>query len=200
VRSPSIDAGERRPYTRRTVLIAAAVISIVIAVFYIAFFVVFPIGRGAVFFPSMPAHAKRMAELAAVFHGDRAVDLGSGDGRVVIALARHGAEAHGYEINPALVLLARWNIRRSGLQALAHVHWQSFWRVDLSRFQAVTVFQAGSIMKRLERKVRRELPAGARVVSDYWGFPGLPPARVDGTIHVYVVGAAGGGLGVLKLW
>jgi hypothetical protein len=171
------------------VLVAAAAISIVLTVFYLTFFVFFPIGRGAVFFPSLRSHAIRMAELAEVSAGDRAADLGSGDGRVVIALARRGAEAHGFEINPALVLLSRWNIRRSGCAGRAHVHWQSFWSVDLSGFDAVTLFQGGFIMKRLERKVLRELAAGARVVSDYWGFPTISPIHVSGTIQVYRIGS-----------
>jgi hypothetical protein len=173
------------------VLVAAAAISIIIAVFYLVFFVFFPIGRGAPFFPSLRSHVVRMARLAEVSAGDRAADLGSGDGRLVIALARWGAEVHGFEINPLLVLLSRWNIRRSGLAGQAFVHWRTFWSVDLSGFQAVTLFQAGSIMKRLEKKVRRELAAGARVVSDYWGFPTLRPVCVSGTIHVYRMGDAG---------
>ncbi len=130
-----------------------------------------------------------MAELAGVSWGDKAADLGSGDGRVVIALARRGAEAHGYEINPALVLLSTWNIRRSGVAGRARVHWGSFWRADLSPFQAVTVFQGSFIMHRLERKVLRELSDGSRVVSDYWKFPTLRPERVTGTFHVYRMGA-----------
>jgi precorrin-6B methylase 2 len=129
-----------------------------------------------------------MADLADISAGERAVDLGSGDGRVVIALARKGADAHGYEINPALVLLSLRNIRRAGLSGRAHIHWGSFWRADLSGFHAVTVFQGSFVMRRLERKVLRELPDGARVVSDYWRFPTLPAESVAGTLHRYRMG------------
>ena len=167
----------------------AAVILIVITVFYIVFFVLFPIGQGAVFFPSMRSHALRMAELSGASYGDTAVDLGSGDGRVVIALARRGAESHGYEINPALVLLSRWNVRRAGLRGRARIHWGSFWRADLGGFDAVTVFQGSFIMKRLEKKLLGELAAGARVVSDYWAFPHWKPEATLGTLSVYRVGS-----------
>lgn len=160
-----------------------------ITIFYLVFFVFFPIGRGAAFFPSMRSHARRMAELAAVSYGDVAADLGSGDGRVVIALAARGAEAHGFEINPALVFLSRWNVRRAGISGRAHVHWRSFWQADLSRFHAVTVFQGSYIMRRLERKLLRELRPGARVVSDYWRFPTLAPDVVQGTLYLYRIGA-----------
>lgn len=168
--------------------IAALLIVGVVSLFYLVFFVFFPIGQGAVFFPSSRSHALRMAELAGVSWGDKAADLGSGDGRVVIALATRGAEAHGYEINPALVLLSRWNIRRSGLAGRASVHWGSFWRADLSVYQAVTVFQGSFIMRRLEKKVLRELADSSRVVSDYWRFPNLRPEHVAGTFSVYRIG------------
>ncbi|HUI72648.1 MAG TPA: class I SAM-dependent methyltransferase [Spirochaetia bacterium] len=166
-----------------------AALLIIITVCYLVFFVFFPLGRGAVFFPSRRSHAQRMAELSGVAYGDRAVDLGSGDGRVVIELARRGAESHGYEINPALVVLSRWNVRRAGLSGRAHIHWRSFWRVDLGSFHAVTVFQGSFIMQRLERKVLRELTGGARIVSDYWKFPHVKPALVLGTMYLYRIGA-----------
>jgi len=172
------------------VITLAAAVLIIVTAFYVAFFVVFPIGRGAVFFPSIRSHALRMAELSAASYGDMAVDLGSGDGRVVIALARRGAESHGYEINPALVLLSRWNVRRAGLRGRAHIHWGSFWRPDLSAFNAVTVFQGSFIMKRLEKKLLRELAPGSRVVSDYWAFPNWRPEVTQGTLSVYRVGHA----------
>ena len=128
-----------------------------------------------------------MVELADPRHGEKAVDLGSGDGRVVIALARAGAEAHGFEINPALVLLSRWNVRRSGLARQARIHWGSFWRADLSPFHVVTVFQGGFVMRRLERKVLKELRPEARLVSDYWGLPNLKPQSLSGTLFLYRV-------------
>jgi hypothetical protein len=97
--------------------------------------------------------------------------------------------AHGFEVNPVLVLVARRNVRRAGLQDRAFIHWKSFWRADLSRFHAVTLFQGHSIMRRLETKLRRELSPGARVVSDCWGFPSLTAERVYGTVFCYRIGS-----------
>jgi hypothetical protein len=166
-------------------LYLAASILITVTFFYLVFFVLFPIGRGAAFFPSMRSHAQRMAMLSGVSYGDKAVDLGSGDGRVVIELAKRGAESHGYEINPVLVLLSRMNVRHAGLFGRAQIHWGNFWRADLSSFHAVTVFQGSFIMQRLERKVLRELARGARVVSDYWRFPNLEPELIMETVYLY---------------
>lgn len=165
-------------------ILAAAIVAVGV---YLFFFVFFPIGRGAIYDPSSRAEAEAMSRLAEVRPGEKAADLGSGDGRVVVALARQGAIAHGYEINPILVLVSRRNIRREGLGGRAFIHWGNFWRRRLSGYTLITVFQVGFVMGRLEAKLRRELPPGARVVSHYWRFPGLHPERTDGNIYRYRV-------------
>lgn len=169
----------------RGVLPAAITIAIVLVAFYLVFGVFFPLGRGAIYVPSTREKTRRMSEMSEAAPGERAVDLGSGDGRVVIELAARGAAAEGYEINPVLVLLSRANIRRAGLKGRALIHWGSFWRADLSPFQVVVVFQGSFVMRRLERKLRKELPRGARVVSDYWQLPGLAPETTGGTLSRY---------------
>lgn len=158
------------------------------ASFALVFLVFFPLGRGAIYVASSPDTTLLMAELSGAAVGEKAADLGSGDGRVVIALAQRGAEAHGFEVNPILVLVSRRNIRRAGLQARAVIHWKSFWRADFSPFQALTIFQGSAVMPRLEAKVKRELAPGARVISDCWGFPTLAPDRVSGTVLCYRIG------------
>jgi hypothetical protein len=158
---------------------------------YLIFWVLVPLGRGALYEPSSADKTELMAELAAIPPGTPTADLGSGDGRVVIAMARRGAEAHGYEINPFLVLASRRNIRRAGLQGQAFIHWQSFWSADLSPYRIVTVFQVGYIMGRLERKVLRELLPGSRVISHHWEFPTLRPEAGRYDVFVYRVAPPG---------
>jgi hypothetical protein len=163
-------------------------IAIVLSGFALVFWVFFPLGRGAVYVASTPEKTDLLAELSGAAPGEIAADLGSGDGRVVIALARRGAQAHGYEVNPVLVFLSRRNIRREGLSGRARIHWKSFWRADLSRFNVLTVFQGSFVMRRLAAKIRRELAPGARVVSDCWGLPGMTAERIHGTVFCYRMG------------
>ncbi len=160
-------------------------IAIILTAFFLVFYVFFPLGRGAVYVPSTREKALLIARLSGAGPGERAVDLGSGDGRIVIALARQGAEAHGFEVNPVLVLISLRNIRRAGLRGRAFIHLKSFWRADLSQFHVVTLFQGSFVMRRLEAKVRREGAPGARVVSDCFGFPTMTAERVEGTVVCY---------------
>jgi cyclopropane fatty-acyl-phospholipid synthase-like methyltransferase len=141
--------------------------------------------RGAPYVPSQKKTVWQMTEMANVHPGERAIDLGSGDGRVVIALARAGAEAHGYEINPLLVWLGRREIRKAGLGDRAFIHWKDFWSVDFSTFDIVTVFGISHIMGFLRRKCRKELKASARVVANSFPFSRWPHTKKVGEVYLY---------------
>lgn len=143
------------------------------------------LAQGAPFVRSRPETIQRMITLIRVQPGEKAADLGAGDGSVVIALARAGAEAHGFELNPLLVWRARRNIRRAGLQDRATVHRKNFWKANLSSFDVIAVFGIPHIMRRLEVKLRRELKPGGRVVSNAFRFPTWQPAGEDHSVYLY---------------
>jgi cyclopropane fatty-acyl-phospholipid synthase-like methyltransferase len=128
-----------------------------------------------------------MLALASVRPGERAVDLGSGDGRVVIALARTGLEAHGYEINPFLALWSLMMIRIAGVSDKAHIHWKSYWDADLSQFNVVIVFGMFHIMDELREKLEKELHPGSRVVANFFEFPVWRATAQDGRTYLYTL-------------
>lgn len=141
--------------------------------------------RGAPYVPSSDAKIASMVALAGVRPGERVADFGSGDGRVVMAFARAGAEAHGFEINPILVWLSRRKIQAAGLADRAQIHYQSFWRADAGEFDVVAVFGISHIMRGLEQKLARELKSGARVVSNAFALPSWPAARAENGVYRY---------------
>ena len=111
----------------------------------IAVVLVASIIKGAPYLPTKTKSVDTTLELSGVKDSERVIDLGSGDGKVVIAFAKTGAETHGYEINPLLVLISRYRIWKRGLSKNAHIHFGSFWSVDISAFNVVTVFGAKHI-------------------------------------------------------
>ena len=127
-----------------------------------------------------------MIRLARIQAGDRAVDIGSGDGRLVIALARSGAEAHGLEINRLLVWWANRAIKKAGLASRARTLKKDLWKTDLSSYNVVTVFGISYIMDDLEKKLDRELKPGSRVISNRFRFPNWKPVESENGIHLYV--------------
>ncbi len=143
--------------------------------------------RGAFFVPTNKAAVSSMIEGLRVEPGDRAVDLGSGDGRIVIALAGTGAEAHGYEHNPILVWWSRHKIRKAGLSGRAFIHCSNFWNNDFSGFTVVTVFGISYIMAALEAKLKKEAKPGTRIASYTFPFPTLKPLVRKNGVYFYKI-------------
>ena len=136
--------------------------------------------------PSAEERCKIMFALAEVNPGAKTIDLGSGDGRVVIGMARRGAEAYGIEIEPKRVKLSRDNLKKARLEERAQIIQASFWDIDLSSFDIITLYGISSIMKRLENKLQRELKIGTRVVSNYFEFPVWKPVRMQNHVYLYI--------------
>ncbi|MBI2041540.1 MAG: 50S ribosomal protein L11 methyltransferase [Candidatus Nealsonbacteria bacterium] len=141
---------------------------------------------GAIYVPTSRSKVEKIIEVAAIKPGDKAVDLGSGDGRLVIALAKSGAEAHGYEINPLLVALSRKNIRKEKIIDKAFINLGSFWGQDLSSFNVVAVYGMNHVMRRLEKKLKKELKPGSKIVSNGFEFPSWPPVKAEEGIYLYI--------------
>lgn len=135
--------------------------------------------------PSVKNRLDAMLDLANIQPGDKAVDLGSGDGRVVIAMAQAGAEAHGYEINPWLVLWSRYAIRRAGLKGRAFVHCKSLWHADVHDSNLVALYILDRVMPSLEEKLGKELPPNARIVSNAFQFPTWKPIKRKDNVYLY---------------
>ena len=128
--------------------------------------------RGAPYLPSKPMAIREQVEFSEARNGFRIAELGSGDGRVVVALAQAGATVHGYENNPALVAASRRRITAAGVGDRATVTRCDLWKVDYSDYDAVVVFGMSHIMKKLSRKLKSELQPGAIVVSNAFPLPG----------------------------
>lgn len=156
-----------------------------LTVFLGSAWILFWLSRGAFFVPMPRSGVERVIRLLALHAGEKAVDVGSGDGRLLIALAAAGAEAHGFEHNILLVWRSRRAIIKTGLSERAFVHWSDFWDEDFSRFNAVTIYGIPYIMRRLEKKLRAELRPSARVVSYAFPFPTWQPVSSDNQVYLY---------------
>ncbi|TSC59736.1 MAG: hypothetical protein LiPW15_756 [Parcubacteria group bacterium LiPW_15] len=140
---------------------------------------------GAIYAPTGDNNVEIIKKLAEAKPGERIVDLGSGNGKIVIAFAKDGMESHGYEINPLLVWFSRRKIKKLGLQERAFIHGESFWKADLGEFDVVTVFTLPHIMRALVPKIKKELRLGARVVANAYGFQGVEPIKKEDQVFLY---------------
>ena len=134
----------------------------------------------APFVPTPEEVVVRMLELAEITPGDVLYDLGSGDGRIVIAAAkRYGIKAVGFEIDPALVEESRITIKQEGLEHLVEIREQDIQLVDLSPASVVIMYLYPNANLRLRRAIRSQLKPGSRVVSHKFGMGDWPPVKTE---------------------
>lgn len=142
---------------------------------------------GVPFLPTHRDQARRMMEFAALRPGMRAIDLGSGAGRLLFLAAERGAVVVGYELNPILYLWTLLIIRLKGLSGRVSARCQSFYQADLSSADVVFAFLLPKPMKRLAPKLFTELKPGAVVISYAFSIPGRAPIKKEQGIFVYKV-------------
>ena len=135
-------------------------------------------GLDVPFVPTPKPIVRRMLGLAEVRPGERLIDLGAGDGRIVIAAAKEfGANALGVELHPERFAIIR-NSSASLKPSLQAVR-QNFFTTDLSNADVVTMYLLPSVNEALRKKLERELHSGARVVSHDFSIPEWTPSRVE---------------------
>lgn len=134
-----------------------------------------------------------MLRLAGVTAGDVVYDLGSGDGRLVIAAARDfGARAVGVELEPALVQTSRESALKAGVADRSRFLWQDIFATDLHEATVVMLYLGEHVNLRLRPKLLAELRAGTRIVSHKFGMGDWRPDRTlrargpDGEHGVYL--------------
>ena len=137
-------------------------------------------GKDVVWVPTSQSLADRMLDMAKVTAADYVVDLGSGDGRTVIAAARRGAQAWGIEYNPDLVILSRRNAERAGVSARARFDEADIFETDFSKATVITMFLLPDLNLRLRPKLL-DMKPGTRVVSNSFNMGDWSP---DETITV----------------
>jgi outer membrane protein assembly factor BamB len=129
----------------------------------------------AIYVPTPNDVVSKMLGLAEVQETDLVLDLGSGDGRIVIAAAReYGALATGYEIDLRLVELARLKVAQENLEQRAQIVHQDIFTLDLSQADVIAVYLPSPLLERLLPQFKKLKP-GARIVSHQFEIPGVPP-------------------------
>jgi precorrin-6B methylase 2 len=132
-------------------------------------------GGDVMWLPTPPALIEAMLDLARVTAADHVVDLGAGDGALVLAAARRGARAHGVESNPELVAAARRHAADAGLADRATFAEGDLFAADLAAATVVALFLLPGLNLALRPRLRALRP-GTRVVSNTWGMGDWAPA------------------------
>lgn len=122
-------------------------------------------GKDVIWVPTPAELVNKMLEIAEVAPKDFVIDLGSGDGRTVIAAARLGARAIGIEYNPDMVELSKRKAEEAGVSALTKFIQTDLFEYDLSEASVITMFLLPEINLKLRPRLL-DLKPGTRIVSN----------------------------------
>jgi len=122
-------------------------------------------GKDVVWVPTPDTMVQKMLDMAKVTPTDFLMDLGSGDGKTVIAAARRGVRAMGIEYNPDMVALSQRRAREAGVTNMVTFEKADLFETDLSKATVITMFLLPDINLKLRPKIL-DLRPGTRIVSN----------------------------------
>ena len=143
------------------------------------------------FVPSPNVVVEGMLKLANVHKGDRVVDLGCGDGRIVIMAAQMGARATGVDINPERIDEAQANAKKAGVEKMVSFKEGDLFDADIHDATVVTLYLLPDVNMKLRPKLLRDLKPGTRIVSHSFNMGDWKPDKeidVEGrTLYLWTV-------------
>ncbi len=143
----------------------------------------FVLAFGPPYLPTLTKSMKAALALADLKPGQSLLELGCGDGKVLIAAAQKGVQATGFELNPLLVLYCKvrcWRYRQ-----LVDVYWANFWTRPWPDTDVIFVFGLPRIMNRLNKKIVQEARKPVKLVSFAFPIPDKKPVRQQAGVFLY---------------
>jgi ubiquinone/menaquinone biosynthesis C-methylase UbiE len=142
--------------------------------------------RSTLFFPTPEEVIEKMMELANVKDDDVFYDLGCGDGRVLIKVAKEKKiRCVGIEIKRELVEEARKKVAKEGLESLIKIIHGDIFQESFSDATIVYLYLTTELNAQLRPKLERELRKGTRVISHQFEVPGWKPIKVEGVADFF---------------
>jgi len=153
-------------------------------------------GKDVIWVPTSQALIDKMLDVARVRPNDFVIDLGSGDGRMVITAAKRGAKALGIEYNSDMVELSKHNAKNEGVSDRAQFVKADIFESDFSNATVITMFLLPSINMKLRPKILNLKP-GTRIVSNSFDMEEWKPDQTENvegcsnwcTAHLWIVPA-----------
>lgn len=139
---------------------------------------------GAPFLPTLTPQVKNGLDLIDLKPGQTLLELGSGDGRILIAAAQRGIYSIGYEINPILVIYSWLRTRR--YRKYVRIRFVNFWYSRLPKTDGIFVFLLQPYMEKLDKKIVQECSKPVKLVSFAFFIPGREPDKEHNGMRLYI--------------
>jgi len=141
--------------------------------------------RGAPYLPTRKNQITAGLDLLDLKPGQTMLELGSGDGAVLLAAAQRGCKSVGYELNPILVVISRLRCYR--YRKLITIYWGDYWLKQWPPSDGMFVFLLDKYMKKLDTKITQyNRSAEYRLVSHAFKVPGKTIAKSTDGVYLYI--------------
>ena len=139
---------------------------------------------GAPYLPTMKQQQLQALELLDLKPGQTMLELGSGDGRMLIAAARQGIKSVGYELNPILFIVSK--IICFKYRKFVKIYYGNFWYKKWPKAEGIFVFLHPRFMKKLDSAVKEQYASqSVKLVSYAFKIPGQKPLKTKNALYLY---------------
>jgi len=139
---------------------------------------------GAPYLPSSDKRIDGILELGKFTKGDKIIDLGCGDGRIIRRISFNGVKCViGYEFSFPTFVLAR--IQNYLYKSRSKVYFKNLWKQDYSEYDVLICFLSDNAMMRFEKNIWPKLKKGTRVISNEFQFKNIKAVRKKGYVYLY---------------
>jgi hypothetical protein len=143
------------------------------------------IGLGGPYIPVRKRDIADALDLISLSPQDVAIDLGSGDGRILRAAVESGARVVGYELNPFLVWFSRFRLRM--FKDRARIYRKNLLQADLHEVTIIFSFQITSLMPKIAHMIHERAKPGTKLLSFAFDVPGMKPVAQKGIVKLYTI-------------
>ncbi len=152
---------------------------ILILIFCFSFVLLF----GPPYLPTMNKQIDSAFDILELKKGDTLIELGSGDGKILISAARKGYKAIGYELNPVLFLLS--TIRAFPYRKNIKIYCRNFWNIELPQADAIYTFLLKRQMERLDNKLKKYIFKPVKLASFAFKIPNKKILKQKNGVFLY---------------
>lgn len=138
---------------------------------------------GAPYVPTLRKQIQTSLDILELSEGQTLLELGSGDGRVLLAAVKRGYTVIGYELNPILVLFSRWRLRKYNN---ARVLWGNYWTAKWPDVDAIFFFGIQNSMKKLDKKIVQDYGKPVKLVSFAFAIEDRKPVLSKDGVYLYL--------------
>ena len=138
---------------------------------------------GAPYLPTLSPQVQQALDMVDLKPGQTLLELGAGDGKVLVAAAQRGIRVVGYELNPLLVIVCWLRTRR--YRKLVTVRWGNFLTQPWPPANAIFIFGLQRIMPAVDKKVMQYSARPVKLVSFAFKIPGRKPLQTKGGLYLY---------------